>query len=170
MERKSKEIQTSNDQTNLAKTSISPFAWLDDIDRWFDNVRRSFDERFWGGPLARWIDSDLRVREPLVDLIDKGSEFVVRAELPGVAKEDVDLTVTNDGIEIHAETNRSREEKEKNYEYRERTYQALHRVLGFPEDVKADLASATLNDGVLEVRLPKKEPTPEPKPVKVPVA
>jgi len=169
MERKSKEIQAKDGQTSLARTTVSPFAWLDDMDRWFDTFRRSFEERFWGGPLARWSDSELRVREPVVDLIDKGSEFVVRAELPGVAKEDVDLTVTNDGIEIRAETNRSREEKEKTYEYRERTYQALHRVLTFPEEVKADLAAATLKDGVLEVRVPKKEPTPEPKPVKVPV-
>jgi len=142
---------------------------LDDVDRWFDTFRRSFEERFGGGSLARWSDSDLRVREPLVDLVDKGSELVVRAELPGLAKEDVDLTVTDDGIEIRAETNRSREEKEKNYEYRERTYQALQRVLSFPEEVKADLASATLKDGILEVRVPKEEPTPEPKPVKVPV-
>jgi len=171
MERKSKEIQAKDGQTSLTKTTVSPFAWFDDMDRWFDNFRRSFEDRFWGGPLARWTDTDLRVREPLVDLIDKGSEFVVRAELPGVAKEDVDLTVTADGIEIRAEaeTNRSREEKEKNYQYRERTYQALHRVLSFPEEVKADLASATLKDGILEVRVPKKEPTPEPKPVKVPV-
>jgi len=139
------------------------------VDRWFDTFRRSFEERFGGGSLARWSDSDLRVREPLVDLVDKGSELVVRAELPGLAKEDVDLTVTDDGIEIRAETNRSREEKEKNYEYRERTYQALQRVLSFPEEVKADLASATLKDGILEVRVPKEEPTPEPKPVKVPV-
>jgi len=168
MERKSK-IQGKDGQTSLARTSFPPFAWLDDVDRWFDTFRRSFEERFWGGPLARWTDSDLRVREPLVDVIDKGSEFVVRAELPGVAKEDVDLTVTPDGIEIRAETNRSRDEKEKNYEYRERTYQTLQRVLSFPEEVKADLAAATLKDGVLEVRVPKKEPTPEPKPVKVPV-
>jgi len=169
MERKNMEIQAKEGQTSLARTTVSPFAWLDDMDRWFDNFRRSFEDRFGGGPLARWTDSDLRVREPLVDLIDKGSEFVVRAELPGVAKEDVDLTVTADGIEIRAETNRSREEEDKNYQYRERTYQALHRVLSLPEEVKAELASATLKDGVLEVRVPKKEPTPEPKPVKVPV-
>jgi len=169
MERKSKKMQAKNEQTSLARTTVSPFAWFDDVDRWFDTFRRSFEERFWGGPLGRWSDSGLRVREPLVDLVDKGSEFVVRAELPGVAKEDVDLTVTNDGIEIRAETKRSREGEEKNYQYRERTYQALQRVLGFPEEVKADLAAATLKDGVLEVRVPKKEPTSEPKPVKVPV-
>src|SRR2546421_8645004 len=169
MDRKSKESQAQDGQTSLARTTVSPFAWLDDMERWFDNFRRSFEDRFWGGPLAQWTDSDLRVREPLVDLIDKGSEFVVRAELPGVSKEDVDLTVTSDGIEIRAQTNRSREEKEKDYFYSERTYQAHHRVLGFPEEVKADLASATLKDGLLEVRVPKKQPTPESKPVKVPV-
>jgi len=77
--------------------------------------------------------------------------------------------VTQDGIEIRAQTKRSREEDEKDYYYSERTYQALRRVLGFPEEVKADLASATLKDGLLEVRVPKKQPTPESKPVKVPV-
>ena len=86
MERKNMEIQAKEGQTSLARTTVSPFAWLDDMDRWFDNFRRSFEDRFGGGPLARWTDSDLRVREPLVDLIDKGSEFVVRAELPALRR------------------------------------------------------------------------------------
>src|SRR3989442_15385587 len=133
MERKNMEIQAKEGQTSLARTTVSPFAWLDDMDRWFDNFRRSFEDCLGGGPLARWTDSDRRVREPLVDLIDKGSEFMVRAELPGVAKEDVDLTVTTDGIEIRAETNGSRDDKEKSYEYRDRTYQRLRRVLIFPQ-------------------------------------
>src|SRR5213596_470275 len=139
--------------------------------KWTDgsSFRRSFEDRFWGGSLARVTGPDAAVREPLVDLIDKGSEFVVRAELPGVAKEDVDLAVTSDGIEVRAESKRSREENEKDYFYSERTYQALRRVLSFPEEVKADLASATLKDGIPEVRIPKREPTPEKKPVKVPV-
>jgi HSP20 family protein len=93
----------------------------------------------------------------------------VRAELPGVSKEDVDLKVTSDGIQIRAKADRSREEKEKDYYFQERTYQAYERALRLPEEVKADLASATLKDGVLEVRIPKKQPTPESKPVKVPV-
>jgi HSP20 family protein len=168
MERKSKTTAAAK-ETSLARTTPSPFAWFEDVDRWFDSFRRTFEARFWGGPLARWTGSDTPVREPLVDLIDQGSEFIVRAELPGVSKEDVDLTVTSDGIEIRAKTDRSREEKEKDYYYSERTYQALHRDLSFPEEVKADLASASLKDGLLEVRVPKKQPTPESKPVKVPV-
>src|SRR5256886_16173988 len=168
MERRNKRTAAAQ-ETGLARTTSSPFAWFDDMDRWFDSFRRTFEDRFWGGPLARWTGSDAPVREPLIDLIDKGSEYVVRAELPGVSKEDVALTVTSDGIEIRAQTNRSREEKEKDYFCSERTYQAHHRVLGFPEEVKADLASATLKDGLLEVRVPKKQPTPDSKLVKVPV-
>jgi len=157
----------AKEETTLAKATPSPFAWFDEMDRWFDSFRRTFEDRFWGVPLERW-DGDI-VREPLVDLVDKGSEFVVRAELPGVSKDDVDVQVTPDGIEIRAEANRVREENEKNYAFRERSYQALHRILAFPQEVKADLASATLKDGVLEVRVPKKEPTPAVTPVKVPV-
>jgi HSP20 family protein len=168
MERKSK-AKAKETETDLARTTPSPFAWFEDVERWFDSFRRNFEERFWSGPLARRNESALQVREPLVDLIDKGSEFVVRAELPGVSKEDVDLTVTSDRIEIRARAERSREEKDEDYFYRERTYQALQRVLAFPEEVKADLASATLKDGIVAVRVPKKEPTPEKKPVKVPV-
>src|SRR5947208_9067463 len=168
MERKNKTTAATK-ETGLARTTPSPFGWFEDMDRWFDNVRRTFEDRFWGGPLARVTGPDAPVREPLVDLIDKGSEFAVPVELSGVAKEDVELTVTSDGIEIRAESKRSREENEKDYFYSERTYQAFQRVLSFPEEVKADLASATLKDGILEVRIPKKEPTPEKKPVKVPV-
>jgi len=164
MMRKTKETPKKQ-ETSLARAT-TPFAWFDEMDRWFDEFRRNFERRFWG-PEALWGETGIRVREPPVDLLDKGSEFVVRAELPGVAKEDVDLNVTPDGLEIRAETNRSREEREKDYYFQERTYQALQRVLPFPAEVNADLASATLKDGVLEVRIPKKEPTPETKPVKV---
>jgi len=153
--------------TGLARpTTAAPLAWFDDMDRWFDDIRRSIEKPF-RGPLARGSDSEHALRQPLVDLTDNGSEFVVRAELPGVAKEDVDLNVTPNGIEIRAEADRSREENEKDYFFQERTYGALQRTLTFPEEVKSDLAKATLKDGVLEVRVAKKERTPETKPVKV---
>lgn len=166
--RKSK-TGASAGEASLARTTPSPFAWFEDVDRWFDSLRQDFEERLWSRPLARVEGSDLAIREPLVDLIDQGSEFVVRAELPGVSKEDIDLKVTSEGIQIRAKADRSREEKEKDYYFQERTYQAYERALSLPEEVKADLASATLKDGVLEVRIPKKQPTPESKPVKVPV-
>ncbi len=166
MMRKNKAASKTEETSLTRPMTESPLAWFDEMDRWFDDVRRGIEERFYG-PLARWGESGLRVRQPLVDLIDEGSEFVVRTEMPGVAKEDVDLTVAPHGIEIRAATDRSREEKDKDYYFQERSYQALRRSLSFPEEVKADLAAATLKDGVLEVRVPKREPTQVSKPVKV---
>ncbi len=107
------------------------------------------------------------MQAPRVDLIDTGREYLVRADLPGVSKDDVELRATPDGIEIKAESKRQREEKEKGYYYRERSYSALQRTLPFPEEVLPDQAEASLKDGLLEVRIPKREPTPEKKPVKV---
>src|SRR2546430_8832193 len=143
MERKNKSTAAAK-ETGLARTTPSPFGWFEDMDRWFDNVRRTFEDRFWGGLLARWAGSDAPVREPLVDLIDKGSEYVVRAEVPGVSKEDVDLTVTEDGIEIRAQTRRSREEDEKDHYYRERADQARQEGLGLPAEGEAQHEAAAL--------------------------
>src|SRR5207247_582224 len=69
MERKNK-ITAVAKETGLARTTPWNFGWFEDMDRWFDNVRRTFEDRFWGGPLARWTGSDAPVREPLVDVRD----------------------------------------------------------------------------------------------------
>ncbi len=102
-----------------------------------------------------------------MDLADNGREFVLTAELPGVNKEDLDLRVTPDGIEIAAEARREKEENEKDYHYRERSYSSFRRALPFPAEVIPEQVEARLTDGVLEVRLPKREPTPKREFVKV---
>ena len=134
------------------------------------HFRHDFDEMIERFAKPPWLQRfAAALNEPPIESFIDNDKLVVRAELPGVSKENIDLEVTSDGIEIRAKADRSREEKEKDYYFRERTYQAYERALSFPEEVKADLASATLKDGVLEVRIPKKQPTPESKPVKVPV-
>jgi HSP20 family protein len=143
-----------------------PRDMLEDMGRWFADLRREFDRQFWE-PLVPIGEDGVAAREPLVDLADTGREYVLKAELPGVAKEDLDLRVTPDGIELSAEGRLEREENEKDYTYRERTYRSFRRSLAFPEEVVADQAKASLKDGVLEVRLPKKEPTARHEPVKV---
>jgi HSP20 family protein len=150
----------------------SPFAWFDEMDRWFDDFRREVETRLWGplgAPTSRLASpaDGMLARSPLVDVVDTGREFVVRAEVPGVAKEDLDVHVTSDGIDLRAESNRETEEKETDYYYRERAYSAFHRSAPFPDEVLPDQAEANLKDGVLEVRIPKKEATPRREPVKV---
>lgn len=154
------------------KDARRPFAWLDDVDRWFEDFRKDFDSRFWTpwvvAPWERRKGTGLR--QPLTDLVDDGREFVVKAELPGVTKDDLDISLTEDSIELRAEVHRDIEEKERDYYYRERVSNRYHRVLPFPEAVLPDQAEATLKDGVLEVRVPKKQPTSKREPVKVRVS
>lgn len=145
----------------------TPSDWFTEMDRWFDDLRTEFEQRFWGPIAPSGSERVLESRRPLVDLADHGREFVLTAELPGVRKEDLDLQVTPDGIEIGAESRGEREENGKAYAYRERSYSSFRRVLPFPEEVLPDQVEAKLTEGVLEVRLPKKDPTPKREPVKV---
>lgn len=159
----------AEDETLASPRNLrSPYERFEEMDRWFDEVRRNF----FGVPGSASFDPGIEeprrlVRQPLVDLVDEGRDYVVRAELPGVSKENVNLDVAADRIEIRAETSQQREEKAKDYYFRERRYETLERLLPFPAEVRPDEAQATLKDGVLEVRVPKREPTPEQKPVKV---
>ena len=171
-------MMRKNKKTNLASRSgetaeeraLSPRGssdWFAEMDRWFDDLRNEFEQKFWGpiAPFGR--EGVLAARQPLVDLADNGREFILTAELPGVKKEDLDLQVTPEGIEIGAESRQEREDRGKDYAYRERSYSSFRRALPFPEEVLPDQVEAKLTDGVLEVRLPKKEPTPKREPVKV---
>lgn len=141
--------------------------WFQETDRWFEDLRTDFERKFWGPVVPAGRDDTLDVREPLVDLADNGKEFVLTTEVPGVNKEDLDIRVTPDAIEIAAETRQEKEEDAKDYFFRERSYRSLSRSVSLPEEVLADHAEAKLKDGVLEVRLPKKEPSPKHEPVKV---
>jgi len=99
------------------------------------------------------------VREPSTDLVDAGKEYRVHAEIPGIAKENLNITVAGRGIEIEGEAKTDIEEDKEGFVRRERTYSRVHRTLAFPEEVIPDKAEATLKDGLLEVRIPKKTPT-----------
>jgi HSP20 family protein len=107
------------------------------------------------------------VREAYSDLIDAGSKYLVHAEVPGIPKNKIDITVTKDNIEISAETEVAKEEKEKNFVVRKRGYSTIYKRLSFPEEVIPDKVEAALKDGLLEVSVPKKTPTPEPQKHKV---
>lgn len=169
MMRKNKDTDLAKAQHEFQGRALEerrPWELFEDMDRWFSDLRSEFDRKFWGS-LTPFGGESLAVREPLVDLADAGREYVLRADLPGVAKEDLDLRVTPDWIELAAETRSENEVNEKDYAYRERSYRSFRRSLTFPEEVLAEDAKATLKDGVLEVRLPKKEPTPRHEPVQV---
>lgn len=135
---------------------------LTTFDELFSDFRKNFIESIafpWD-----WVslEPDVPVREATVDLVDEGNRFVLHAELPGVAKDKIDVALTKDGIEISAETDFETEEKAKNFVVRERVYSHIYKQLSFPEDVIPEKAESTYKNGLLEVCVPKKTIAPAP--------
>jgi HSP20 family protein len=141
----------------------------------FDDLMEDFRKNFIESIAfpVDWISLEpvVPVREATVDLVDEGNRFVVHAELPGVAKDKIDVTMTKDGIEISAETDVEKENKERNFDFvvRERVYSHVYKQLSFPEEVIPEKAESTFKDGLLEVCIPKKTIAPAPKKHKVAV-
>ena len=99
------------------------------------------------------------VMAPLADVKETDEEVVVTMDLPGMDKGDVEITVTEDALEVKAERKAEKEEKEEDFYRKERTFARFERSLKLPAEVRAEDAKASLKDGVLEVHLPKVEVT-----------
>ena len=142
---------------------------LTTFDDLMDDFRKNFIESI-AFPFS-WISVEpvAPVREATVDLVDEGNKFVVHAEMPGVAKDKIDVALTKDSIEISAETDVETEDTKKNFVVRERVYSHIYKQLSFPEEVIPEQAESTFRDGLLEVSIPKKTIAPAPKKHKVTV-
>lgn len=147
-------------------TWSGPMSLMADMDRLFEDFKTDWENAFL---VPRAFATDL-IRQPLVDLADNGKEYVVKAELPGIKKEDLTIEITENNIEISGETKfeQKEEDKDKGFLKRERRYSSFFRSLPLPEAVLTDKAEAELKDGVLTVKLPKAVP-PEKKTKKVQV-
>ena len=141
-----------------------------DIDAIFDDFRKSFDVMmrpyFPLEPRMQELGM-LPVRYAPLDLIDEGDHYSIHAELPGFTRENVDVQINSDGMTILAKKQSEKEDTKKNYLHRERAYSAFERSVAFPEEVDPAKAEGKMNNGVLELRIPKKEPKPEVKPRKI---
>ena len=93
------------------------------------------------------------------DVIDEGNQFRVKMDVPGIKKNEVNLNVTDNSIEVSAEHKEESEEKKKNYLRKERSHVSFYRSLPLSEKILSDKVSAKLADGVLDITLPKSKPT-----------
>ena len=136
----------------MAIVRFDPFrelaAMQDRINRIFgDQYRRGEDDLFMRGDWA-----------PPVDIFENDQhEVVIKAELPGMKKEDIDLRLENNMLTIRGERKRQQEVKEENYHRVERAYGAFSRSFSLPNSVDAGRVSAEYRDGVLTVTLPPRE-------------
>ncbi len=137
---------------------IGPFDFIDrmseEMDRVFDRVFRDF-----GMPRRSWWRSPgaMTGREgtwaPRVEAFQKGDRFIVRADLPGLKKEDVQVELTEDAVTIHGERREEHEEEREGYYHSEREYGQFYRTVPLPEGVIGESAQASFKNGVLEISM-----------------
>ena len=146
-------------------TSLNPFAamrrWSEDMDRLFQDFgfgqfglgRSPFRELgTLGGRFGSGQDEGSEW-SPQVEAFQRGDKFVIRADLPGMKKDDVKVEVENNMLTISGERTDEREENREGYYRSERSYGQFYRAIPLPEGTNADQCDATFKDGVLEVSL-----------------
>jgi HSP20 family molecular chaperone IbpA len=101
------------------------------------------------------------VRTPAVDLQEREKDFILKAEMPGFKKDEIEINVQEDGVEISGASGWQYDEDEESYICKERACKSFYRYVELPEEIKVDDVSASLADGVLEVTLQKKAPKPQ---------
>jgi HSP20 family protein len=139
--------------------ALSPF---EDMEKRFGRMERVFDD-FFGRPfgfhmpsLRPWAAA-VEDMSPSVDIFEDGSDVVVKAELPGMKKEDLEVNFTDGDLIISGEKKQEEKVEKKNYYRMERSYGSFTRSFRLPSDVQGDKAKATFKDGVLVIRVPKTE-------------
>jgi len=96
-------------------------------------------------------------QSPAIDMYQTEDEVVVKASLPGMKADDVQISITGETLSIKGEFKEKAETKEKAYHLREQRYGSFERTLGLPAEVVADKAKAEFEDGILTITLPKAE-------------
>jgi len=154
--------------TSEIQTKESPVEPWTDLDRAFDAVRRRFAEAFGISPFGVF-DGESALRSPRTDVTDAGKSYKLRAEIPGIPKDKLDIRIRGPVVEIRGESSSETEQRAEQFLHRERTYSGYYRALELPEPVVAADAKAKVVNGVLELDLPKQNPTPTEEEVKVSV-
>jgi len=115
------------------------------LNRHFGSLYPEFDDE---------TDKLDRAMMPL-ELTEKKEEYDVKAELPGVKKEDLEISLENNYLTIKAQKNEHKEENKENYKTSEFRYGEFSRAVYLPSEVEEDKIEAKLEDGVLRIRIPK---------------
>ncbi|HUS13242.1 MAG TPA: Hsp20/alpha crystallin family protein [Pyrinomonadaceae bacterium] len=163
----------SKPETDLARReqlanlrTVSPFSLMR---RFSEEMDRLFGDFGFGGNLAsgfgrefgRLADLEGSMWLPQVETFERNGKLIVRADLPGLTKDDINVDITDDAIKIRGERRQEKEENEEDYFRSERSYGTFYREIPLPAGVNGEEARASFRDGVLEItmRAPARQPS-----------
>ena len=137
-----------------------------------ENIQHEMN-RLFNTSLSRWVSDDRGLLEsawnPSIDIHESQDYIIVRADLPGVAKEDIDVAVNGDTLTIKGEKKQEKEEKDKEYIRSERFYGSFAKSVTLPCEIDTTKVDAQYKDGVLKLMLPKREEA-KPKQIQIKVS
>ncbi len=127
----------------------SPFDVFREFEQRFEDMREMIRR------MLRPLEEEGFLREPIVDIEETNNEIIVRAELPGMEKDDIDIEATEDSLVIAAKHKREEVKREKGAMFAKRGFIGFYREIPLPTEVIPEKAKATYRNGVLEIVLPK---------------
>ncbi len=140
-----------------------PYEMMEDMERRFEDILG----RSWLPVWRRTPQAEEEEWMPVVDIYEQGDMLKIKAELPGMKEEDIDVSVSEGNLILKGEKKTESEIKEEDYYRCERTYGSFYRSIPMPSNIDSEKVEANYENGVLEVSIPK---TAESKTKKVPVS
>ena len=126
-----------------------------DMDRMFEDFLGRRTLPFW--PERWWPAARMKITTPAVDLYEEKDDIVVKAELPGMEKDNIEVNLSERRLTIKGEKKQEEEVKKEGYYRSERSYGSFVRTLELPREVQTDKVKADFKNGILMIRLPKTE-------------
>lgn len=128
--------------------SLIPWSSFRDL----DNITRDMANSFYRSPFEFFTR-----QTPAVDVYESNGDVIIKAEIPGVSKEDLNVYVEKDAVRLYGQAKRDAEYKDENVYRTERFYGNFSRIIPLPVEVKSEQARAEYKDGILKITVPKME-------------
>lgn len=165
---KQQQLKKGKEDEAQGKTELarwSPSNYSRSVDQMFSDLTRRLESPFFN-PFSNWLvpqrtfEMIAETRRPFTDIIDSGKEYRLRAEVPGIPKENLNISITPHGIRIEGQSSTAQIDEEKEgYVHKERIHSRIQREFAFPDEVDPESAEAIVKDGVLQVTVAKKNTT-----------
>ena len=151
---KSENVEVRSSKTETEHRRLAPFS---EMEHWFQEMfPRAMRPIDWEWPSLGHIPRPFEGKTPRVDIIDRDHEILVKAELPGVKKEDLEVTTSDNTVSIKGTSRYEHKEEKGDYHRSEMAHGVFARTVTLPAEVVGDKAEARYSDGLLELTLPKR--------------